>query len=62
MKNSKSRAVQRGIDSMGRLFYLDYKLKLLLDEQRKEDMKLNRPRMPLWLCWVFRILCGGVTV
>lgn len=62
MQRSKERQVKEWYDSLGRMFLLQFRFRLIAQQQMQEELEKTKPWMPLWLRWVFRLLTGGVTV
>ena len=62
MQKSKQRVAMAAYESLGRMFVLETRFRLIAKQQIEDELKKTKSRVPLWVQWILRLLSGGGTV
>jgi hypothetical protein len=63
MKDQSNTDVQKHFDMIRSQFYLETKLRLIMEEMRKEELRQYRSsKVKMLGRWALRVFCGGATV
>lgn len=62
MQKSKQRVAMAAYESLGRMFVLETRFRLIAKQQIEDELKKTKSRLPLWFQWILRLLSGGGTV